>query len=166
MNKQLLAYTIIGFLFVVILGSISHYFYDWSNQFFPVGFFSPVNESIWEHMKLLFFPMLLWIIFMIFQLDEAEPCLRSGFSAGLLSGTLLIPVLFYAYSGILGRHYLILDILVFIISTIIAFANGYWFTTRCRFFKYTGTMETLVLILMICFFIFTYNPPAIPLFQE
>ena len=36
--------------------------YDWSGQMWFVGLFVPVNESTWEHMKLLFVPMLIYIM--------------------------------------------------------------------------------------------------------
>ncbi|MDD7025196.1 MAG: DUF6512 family protein, partial [Oscillospiraceae bacterium] len=58
MNK-LKCYTITGILFVIITGTISHFVYEWSQNNFILGLFFPVNESTWEHMKLLFFPMLI-----------------------------------------------------------------------------------------------------------
>ena len=56
MQQSFKVFTVIGILFTIILGSLSHFFYGWSGNFFLVGFFSPVNESVWEHLKLLFFP--------------------------------------------------------------------------------------------------------------
>lgn len=55
-------YVWIGFFFCLILGSLSHFFYQWSGNTPAVGLFSPVNESAWEHMKLVFFPVLLYAI--------------------------------------------------------------------------------------------------------
>ena len=71
--KQLKTDTIIGILFVIITGTLSHFFYDWSGNSRIAGFVTPVNESVWEHMKLLFFPMLLYALFMIFRLREEYP---------------------------------------------------------------------------------------------
>ncbi len=100
--KQLRIYTIIGIVFVLITGSLAHFLYDWTNQNFFIGLFTPVNESIWEHMKLLFFPMLLYAVFMNWKLKDSNPCISSALCSGLLSGTVLIPVLFYGYTAILG----------------------------------------------------------------
>ena len=47
-------YVVIGFFVVGILGTLFHFVYDWSGQMWFVGLFVPVNESTWEHMKLLF----------------------------------------------------------------------------------------------------------------
>ena len=88
--NQLKRYTIIGTVFVIFLGTISHFFYDWSNNNFIVGLFAPVNESTWEHMKLIFFPMLLFSLFAIPKLKENHPCITSSLFSGILVGTALI----------------------------------------------------------------------------
>ena len=50
-----------GLLFVGILGTLFHFVYDWCRLARLIGLFVPVNESTWEHMKLLFIPMLIYI---------------------------------------------------------------------------------------------------------
>ena len=55
-------YFIGGILFTAILGTLSHFFYDWTGQGALIGLVSPVNESTWEHMKLVFFPLLFWTL--------------------------------------------------------------------------------------------------------
>ena len=47
------------FIFISILGVLLHFTYEWSGDNPAVGLFSAVNESTWEHLKLIFFPMLL-----------------------------------------------------------------------------------------------------------
>ena len=54
-------YIVTGFLFVGILGTLFHFVYDWCRLARLIGLFVPVNESTWEHMKLLFIPMLIYI---------------------------------------------------------------------------------------------------------
>ena len=58
--KKLKYFTVVGGAAVLALGAAAHFFYEWSGNNFFVGMFSPVNESVWEHMKLAFFPMLLF----------------------------------------------------------------------------------------------------------
>ena len=48
-------YMILGTIFVSVLGSLAHFFYDWTNNNAFVGLLTPINESTWEHMKLIFF---------------------------------------------------------------------------------------------------------------
>lgn len=163
--KYLKDYTILGIIFVLIAGSLSHFLYDWSGQNHIVGLFTPVNESIWEHMKLLFFPMLLYSFLMIFKFRKNYPCLISAFCFGNLMGTALIPVLFYAYEGILHQDIFILDIGIFLLCTIVAFRLAYKFTVSCRLKSYTAFLCFSVCILFICFLIFTYHPPAVKIFE-
>ena len=44
---------------VIVLGSLCHFLYDWSGGLSLAALFCPVNESVWEHLKLLYFPFLL-----------------------------------------------------------------------------------------------------------
>lgn len=108
--KHLKRYTIIGIIFVLITGTIAHFLYDWTGNNHIAGFFAPINESIWEHMKLLFFPMLIYSIFIIFKFQKSYPCIASSLCFGILIGTLLIPIFFYAYTSIIGKDIFILDI--------------------------------------------------------
>lgn len=166
MNKKLRYALTAGFFFTAILGTLLHFTYEWSGNNAAVGLFSPVSESTWEHMKLLFFPMLLYGIFMLLQFREQYPCIASGMSAGILSGTLLIPVLFYTYTGILGTHFLWLDIAVFLLSILSAFLIAYYLTINCCFKDYKPLFIVLLIILMLGFFVFTSYPPDIGLFQN
>lgn len=76
--KHLKHYTIIGIIFATIMGTLAHFLYDWSGKNRVVGLFTPVNESVWEHMKLLFFPMLLYTLLMIFKFRKQYPCISSA----------------------------------------------------------------------------------------
>lgn len=149
-------YTVAGALFVAVAGTLAHFVYDWSGQNFIAGFFFPVSESTWEHMKLCFFPMLLYSAFMHYKIKDEYPCVTSSLLAGTLSGTLLIPVLFYTYSGILGKNFLPLDIAVFLISVLLAFLLVYRLTLSCRVASRTGLLAFLTLMMLLCFFFFTY----------
>ena len=55
--NSLLAYIIIG-----IAGTLFHFIYEWSGENPIVGAIASVNASVWEHLKLLFFPALFYII--------------------------------------------------------------------------------------------------------
>ena len=158
--------TIIGLLFVLITGTLAHFLYGWTGKNIVAGLFTPVNESVWEHMKLIFFPMLLLSSVAIFLLKNQYPCISSAFYIGILIGTALIPILFYAYTAILNTNYLFLDIAVFFISAALAFFVSYKLTLSCKGKPYTLLSLLLVGVLFACFLIFTYQPPNVPLFLE
>ena len=83
-----------GFLFVCAAGTALHFLYQWSGESVAAAPFAAVNESVWEHMKLLFWPMLLWA--------GAERAVLGGYSRGFwpakalgnLRGLALIPALY------------------------------------------------------------------------
>ncbi len=62
MSKNYNKFVLFGIIFTFILGTLLHFVYEWSGSNVIVGIFSPVNESVWEHLKLLYFPMSLWLL--------------------------------------------------------------------------------------------------------
>lgn len=159
-------YTIAGTVFVIITGTLAHFFYEWSNNNLIVGLFTPTNESTWEHMKLIFFPMLIYSFIAHPKLKDLYPCITSSLLSGILVGTALIPAIFYTYTGIIGYHLLILDISAFILSVVCAFYTVYKLTLSCRMMSYTKLLYVIVHIVLTCFVIFTFYPPKIAIFAE
>lgn len=165
MNK-LKRYTIIGIIFVLITGTLSHFVYELTGNNTFIGFLFPVNESVWEHMKLIFFPMLLYSFYMISKLDSDYPCIISTAMFGVLLGTFLVPILFYTYSGILGYTSSFFDIGTFVVSILLSFIAVYRLTLSYKLVSYELLFNLLILIVAMCFFIFTYHPLNIGIFIE
>lgn len=113
---------ITGFLFTAVLGTLSHFFYEWSGNATLIGLFCPVSESAWEHMKLLVFPgsALLSPSQIYTGKRKSEHRFADPWS-GILTGTTFIPIFFYTYSGILGFTVVWIDIAIFYICTGITF---------------------------------------------
>ena len=162
--KELKRNLIIGTLFVLVTGTLAHFVYGWSGQNWIVGFFFPVSESTWEHMKLCYFPMLIYALFTRRRLKDTFPCINSALPAGILAGTFAIPVLFYTYTGILGKNDLPLDIGVFLVSVLIGFYVIYRLTVTCKVRHDTVVLWFAVIVLGLFFVLFTYFPPMLPLF--
>ena len=161
MSKKL---TAVGILLVSICGTFLHFVYGFSGESFIAGLFAPVNESVWEHMKLIFFPMLIFLSICYFPLKKSCPSMGFAMSSGLALGTFSIPVMFYTYSGILGFNLLAADIAVFYISVIIAFLT----VRRLSFVSYTKAAflpELIVFLLLIAFLIFSHTPPDVGVFK-
>lgn len=162
--KSLKLYTTLGIILVSVVGTLLHFAYEFSAGNPVVALFVPVNESTWEHMKLIFFPMLLYTIYSNKKLSSKYPCVYSASYFGILLGTILIPILFYTYSGILGYNIAIVDILTFYISVFIAFFAYYKLTLSCSLEKHRTLLFILVILLFIFFIFFTIYPPNIGLF--
>ena len=157
---------VIGIFFVLITGTLAHFLYEWTGKNFIAGLFTPVNESIWEHMKLIFFPMLAYAIYMIRKLQTDNPSLAPALCLGILCGTAAIPICFYAYTNIIGRHIFIWDIGIFIFSTVIAFCLAYHFAKSCCLNSCAVLLYILTGILFLCFAVFSYCPPDLALFWD
>ena len=99
--KSLKFYMISGIIFVSVLGTLLHFAYEFSGNNLFVGIFAPINESIWEHTKLIYFTMLAYSIFLTGKLKNQYPCISSAMTFGALLGVTLIITMFYTYSGII-----------------------------------------------------------------
>lgn len=164
--KNLRRYTIIGIFFVLSTGSLAHFLYHWSDQNNIIGLFTPVNESIWEHMKLLFFPMLTYSLILIFKFRTKYSCITSSLCFGILAGAFFIPLFYYAYTSILGKNFFIFDMSIFILSIVLAFGLSYKLTLSRSLESYTFLLCMLVCVLFVCFLGFTGHPPDATIFQD
>jgi hypothetical protein len=102
MKKSVGLWQLFGFAVVSLAGTLLHFLYDLLGEAAWIAPFSGVNESTWEHMKLLFWPMLLFAFVQSFFLRNREDfwCVKLR---GILLGLVLIPVLFYTYNGAVGK---------------------------------------------------------------
>ncbi len=164
--KHLKNYCIAGTIFVLIIGTLAHFVYEWTGNQTFVGFFFPVNESTWEHMKLIFFPMSFFCVYLHLKFRKENRCLSSSIPLGILTGTFSIPVYFYTYTGILGYHMTALDIGTFILGTLTGFFVLYKNAVSCKWRTANIPLYVLLFAVFLCFIFFTYHPPAINLFSS
>lgn len=155
-----------GLIFSAVLGTLSHFFYKWSGQNPVIALVSPVNESTWEHMKLVFFPILLWSFFLPPKVRAALRGWQCSLLAGGLLGTWLVPVLFYTYSGILGRNLALIDIGIFYTAVLAAFGTARKLRDSERVEKACPFILFISAVMLLAFFLFTFAPPDIGLFAE
>lgn len=164
-QSKIFKFTIFSIIFVFIFGTLLHFTFDWSNQNVFIGSFSAVNESTWEHLKLLFFPMLITTIIGYFYLGKSPLSFLCARLSSIISSILFTIAFFYTYTGILGYNIAILDIASFYIATII----GEYISYRIMLSNFIcNNKKALILlsILFIFFILFTYFPPKIGLFKD
>ncbi len=162
--KHIKKYMIAGTIFVAVLGTVLHFAYALSGNNILVGLFTPVNESIWEHTKLIYFPMLLYAFYLNKKVKEEHPCVCPAMIAGALLGVLLIITLFYTYTGIIGFNVAFVDISIFYISVIASFYVAYRFLLSCKIGKFNVALQIINILMIGLFILFTFYPPHIPLF--
>lgn len=160
-------FVILSIIFTIIFGSLLHFLYEWSGNNPVVGLFSPVNESVWEHLKLIFYPASICFFIRYFIHGKHEPNYFISAFIGLLSGMIIIPALFYLYTAITGTDVLAIDISIFVISAIVCFFTFQYLQKNYNF-CHLSTKSVLILweLVFVLFVFFTIFPPDIALFQE
>ncbi len=120
MKHSIGLWQLMGFAVTSLLGTLLHFLYEWLGKAKWIAPFSGVNESTWEHMKLLFWPMFIFAIAQSFFFKERTDfwCIKLR---GILLGLGLIPVIFYTYNGAIGKSPDWINIAIFFISAAVAY---------------------------------------------
>ena len=166
MKRSFGLWQLMGFAVTSLLGTLLHFLYDWLSGSPLVAPFSGVNESTWEHMKLLFWPMLIYAAVQSFFFKDTKSfwCIKLR---GILLGLILIPVLFYTYNGVIGKSPDWINIAIFFISA----AVSYIYEARIFRGKTVKCGSPLLLVLALCFIavlfvIFTFKTPTLGIFKD
>lgn len=166
MKRSLSLWQFAGFALTVLGGTLLHFLYDLTNNSVLVAPFSAVNESTWEHMKLMYFPMFVFALIQsrFFKEYNSFWCVKL---IGIITGLVQVPVLFYTYNGVFGTSPDWINIAIFYISTAMAFLLETLLfkrdSLRCR---QAWLAFTVICLIGILFVIFTFITPKIPLFQN
>lgn len=164
MKKSLIRWQIAGFIFTGIAGVLLHFLFDWSGGSIIVASFSAVNESIWEHMKLLFFPMFIFALIESRYINDNFWCVKLK---GIVLGVVLIPVLYYFINGAFGATPDWVNIAIFFLTAAIGFlVETYLFKKDILGCKSPQRALVALWILALIFVVFTFGPPHIPLFKD
>lgn len=120
--------TICYSIFIMIAGTLLHFAYEWSGENAFVALFSPVSESVWEHLKLFFVPAFFYTLFLYYLVGEKCPDYLWCQVKSILAGMLFIVVVFFTYTGIMKRNYSVIDISSFYLAAVI---SGF-VTAKCQ----------------------------------
>ena len=164
-KKEIRKYQIFSLLFTFILGTLLHFIYEWSGDNKFVALFSATNESTWEHLKLLFFPMLISTIIGLFYFGKNAPNFLCSKTIGIVVGVIFIVVFFYTYTGILGKNIDLINILSFFIAAFFGDFTAYiLMINKCKCNKIIATI--VLILLLVSFIVFTYKTPHIGIFKD
>ena len=155
-----------GLIFTVILGTILHFLFEWTGGSVLVSPFSGVNESTWEHMKLLYWPLLFFaLVQRVFFMDQKNYwCVKL---TEILLGLILVPVLFYTYNGAFGKSPDWVNITIFYISALIVYLyERRAFRKNRMVCPYPWLAFAGICLIGVLFVVFTFAPPGIPLFRD
>jgi hypothetical protein len=166
MKRTIWIWELWGFAFTSLFGTLLHFLYELLGNAVWIAPFSGVNESTWEHMKLLFWPMFIYAIFqgIFFKGYENFWCVKL---CGTLLGLALIPTVFYMYNGIIGKSPDWVNITIFFVSAAVAYIYEALRLKNEAVNCSSPKLSFALLCLMGALFIlFTFATPEIALFKD
>lgn len=154
MATKLFKYELGGFVFCCILGTLMHFFYEWSGDLTIIGILCPVNESVWEHLKLIFYPFIFWEIAEYFIFNEHTPLAFSKLCGALCGMTATLAV-HYIYTGASGKESMAADIISFVLGIGAAFGVSFLImknrTKKNRLCESISIICTVIICLLLPF---------------
>lgn len=167
MKRSILKWQVAGFIFTSILGVVLHFLFDWSNQNIVVASFAAVNESVFEHMKLLFVPMFLFSLVQSRYIGKEYDNFWCVKLLGIVLGVLLIPVLYYTINGIFGITPDWVNIAIYYIAAAIVYLAETWMFRKSNItYKSPVTALAILWLIALLFVVWTFKTPQIPLFKD
>ena len=153
-------------LATIALGTLCHFVYQLSGDNFIVGMIAPINESVWEHLKIVFFPFIIIGLLAYTKIKPNKSNYWTGQLVGSLAGMLIVFFGFYLYSSIIGES-LIIDILLYYVSIIIAMFVAWWIVIHTKRIKRLEAISIIGLVLVSVILIYlTISPPSLSPFIE
>ena len=145
-----------------LAGSALHFLHDALPN--PLtALISPVNESVWEHLKLLFFPTLAAAL--VLSRHEAQPYrFWSGFFAALLAAPLVLTGMYYLLLAGFGVSSTALDIMLYFLAMFWAFSLAYRLRESGRLERAAPWLLLPVSLYGASLILFTFAAPALPVF--
>lgn len=165
-NLSLKSIETIGAVWSILAGSLLHFTFEISGENNFIALFSAVNESVWEHTKLIFFPIIFFMPLELYLIKKANRVLFAKVVESIF-GILFIISFYYTYTGVFGHGSLTFDIGSFIAAVVFGKIISYWIIKRAKEPKYLPWLYAAVLLFFLVFFgMATFSPPKIPLFRE
>jgi hypothetical protein len=170
-TKDIFRWEMWGILFIVLVGSLLHFTFDFSGGWRPLGIISAVNESVWEHLKLAFWPAVFWAIIEFFFVRKSAKGNVPNFILARAIGTYIMPlvivVIFYSYTAFTGDSILAVDLSSFVIAVVSGQIISYKLGASLRLsmgFNWLGLVMLIVGALL--FAVFTFFPPHAGMFKD
>jgi hypothetical protein len=166
MNRSLLKWELTGLGVIFLMGSGFHFLFDVFGSNPAAGVFFPVNESVFEHLKLTFWPTMIWAAFSYNFLKYTA----NNFLIAKASAVIIMPLvtiaLFYGYTAFTADN-VIVDILIFLVAVAAGqFVNYLLLKAHPLPQWLSGLSAIIILALAVLYAVFTFYPPYTGLFMD
>ena len=141
-----------------------HFLYKWCPNFIT-SIFTPVNESIFEHMKMIFTSYFLIALFYSFCDKEKRRTYMFSFLTTSLFCIFLYLLLFLPIYSLFGENMIFTLVWLFLSIFLSNFLNYYLSTRPSK--KYQTILSLgIVLLFLVVSYSFTYYPPKWEFFKD
>lgn len=157
---KLTKWEFIGVILISGLGVFLHYAYELSDSNQYVALFAPVNETIWEHLKMAFYGMIGFALleYIFIGTEHKNFIFAKAFSSIL--ACFLVVVLYYGYTNFLDPQ-LYLDIIIFVVAILIAQIFSFAILRSKLFISGLNYIGLIAIFLAaLTFASYTYEPPV------
>lgn len=157
---------VLAFIVIGAVGALWHFVYEWSGESPIIGAIAPVNESVWEHLKLLFFPTLFYFAVEFFLCKERYENFIPASVIGIFAGMLTITSFFYTYTGVLGFNSPILDVLSYYLGLSVTLIIKSRILKNKSFSSKTAKYISLIFAAAtaVLFGVWSFYPPRLGIF--
>lgn len=158
---------IISFLILSVFGTLLHFTHGWLKKGFLLHIFSALNESSWEHMKMLVAPTLLVMVIQYFALEARYTNLFNSFLIFFLVELVSMPLLFELLKYLFKNKVpLVFTIVLFYICILLGLLSEYLFLQNGVFVMSELMAKIGIVVVTASFIVFSYFPPHFPILKD
>ena len=166
-NPALRKRELVGASVIVLLGGFWHFVFELAGEWPPLVAVAPVNESVWEHLKLTFIPGLFWYAIAWRFVRSVSGNQLPARAAALFLMPAAILALFYAYSTPTGFENVIVDVFIFIIAVALGQYVSYRILVARPVPRWLIWLSVVAVIALLALYaVFTWYPPHLDLFRD
>lgn len=158
-----------GIPIIFVMSACMHSIYDLTKKNVIVGAFAPVNESIWEHLKLVPIPMIIWwVVYYLIKDKEHNINKNRWFTSAAISLIITIrtiPSAYYLYTGALGMESVMADIGILFWAIFAGQTLALWYYTYYKGVNSYLSIAVLIIVIVV-FAVCTFYPLELPIFMD
>ncbi|MGD9143034.1 MAG: DUF6512 family protein [Dehalococcoidia bacterium] len=167
MSNAILKWELIGIGAISLLGALFHFLFELAGEWPPVGFFAAVNESVFEHLKLTFWPAVIYSAATYKILKNHTENYFTARAVAVYVMPLVILALFYTYTELTGWESLAADIIIFVVAIAAGQLASYKIMTLNRLPRWMNYVSIgLMVSLALVYGLLTFYPPHISMFLD
>lgn len=165
--NNILIIELIGVPAIFFGGVFFHFLYKYGGKKNWMAIISPVNESIWEHLKLAFYPTLLFTLFEFLIIKPTPTNFLTAELIGIYIMIFFILITEWIYPKIVKRNILLIDLFIFFVAILISQLSSYFIFNNLEAIKIADVaIFVIIFIQTLIFTLFSFKPPKLELFRD